>query len=496
MSRQDFRAGFVDGVERGPTVLEWQGDAHPEWLRARLVKNGPGRFGVGTDRYHHWFDGLALLLEFDFADEVSYRAAYLKSPDYVDAMRAGRVVYTEFATVPKRSFWRRLWCTLSPIAQFGDNASINFLTTSAGAVAISDLPGGIVLDPDTLEVTGTMSLHRPPILLTNTPHPQHDDARGEWFNVGIGLSWRGFGYEVFALPDDSSRPRSVAFVRRRAPAYMHTVGATERYVVIIEHPMKASLARFFTLALRKAPIIDAFRWDGTRPLRFVVVDKDSGEVVTTVEAPAAFAFHATNLYDDGDDVVIDLCTYPDDRPIDELYLDRLLGPDGGDTTPATLQRYRIHTSSSRLTGPERITEASVEFPTAHPGHLHRAYTYTYAASKDPGRPGDFTNALVKVNVQTGEVLRWAEPGCYPTEPVMVPDPQGTAEDDGVVLCVVLDATRETSMLLMLDAASFTERGRAYLPDVVPFGLHGVMLPRRSNGDASNGASTGSTAPQP
>ncbi len=474
----DFRLGFTNGTDRERCTLQWQGQAHPDWLRARLVKNGPGMFDVGDQQYHHWFDGLALLLEFDFGDELTYMSQFLHSPDHDVAVKEGRIPFTEFATVPKRSFWKRLWCTLSPIAQFGDNASINFLTRPDSAIAISDLPGGLELDLDTLQVTGTFSLGRPPILLTNTPHPQHDIENGAWWNIGIGLSWRGFGYQVFSLADGSNKPLRHGFIRRSSPAYMHSVGMTDRYMVIIEHPMSASLAKFFTLALRKRPIIDAFAWDGEQPLTFIVVDRRTGEVAARVPVPAKFWFHAANVHEDGDDVVVDLCTYPDDRAITELYLDRLRGPDGGALTPSTFLRYRIDVAGGTATDTP-ITDASVEFPTVNPNHLHKPYRYTWAASVDPTRPNDYTNQLVKVDVQTGEVRTWSQPGCYPGEPIMVPNPAGIAEDHGVVLCVVLDAPKRASMLLMLDAETFTELGRAELPDVVPFGLHGVVIPRRT-----------------
>ena len=51
---------------------------------------------------------------------------------------------------------------------------------------------------------------------------------------------------------------------------------------------------------------------------------------------------------------------------------------------------------------------------------------------------------------------WSEEGCYPGEGVFAGRPGRTAEDDGVVLSVVLDAPRGTSFLLVLDAATFTE----------------------------------------
>jgi carotenoid cleavage dioxygenase-like enzyme len=73
---------------------------------------------------------------------------------------------------------------------------------------------------------------------------------------------------------------------------------------------------------------------------------------------------------------------------------------------------------------------------------------------------------------------------YSGEPFFVPDPkEGAAEDDGIVLSVVLDGKRpnpnpkmmETpgeSYLLVLNATTFEELDRAYLGCHIPLSIHG------------------------
>jgi carotenoid cleavage dioxygenase-like enzyme len=53
------------------------------------------------------------------------------------------------------------------------------------------------------------------------------------------------------------------------------------------------------------------------------------------------------------------------------------------------------------------------------------------------------------------------------------------EDDGAILSVVLDAARGSSFLLVLDAASFEELGRAEAPQRIPLGFHGQFFRRPS-----------------
>lgn len=73
------------------------------------------------------------------------------------------------------------------------------------------------------------------------------------------------------------------------------------------------------------------------------------------------------------------------------------------------------------------------------------------------------------------MLRWFEAGAYPGEAVFVARPGGMAEDDGIILSVVLDTLAGTSFLLVLDAATLEEQARACVPHHIPFGFHGTHL---------------------
>ena len=66
----------------------------------------------------------------------------------------------------------------------------------------------------------------------------------------------------------------------------------------------------------------------------------------------------------------------------------------------------------------------------------------------------------------------------PSEAVFVPAGPDAAEDDGWVLSLVYDADRDTSDLLVLNAADFTGEPQAvvHLPQRVPFGFHGNWVP--------------------
>jgi carotenoid cleavage dioxygenase-like enzyme len=100
------------------------------------------------------------------------------------------------------------------------------------------------------------------------------------------------------------------------------------------------------------------------------------------------------------------------------------------------------------------------------------YRYVYSASINNQHRRGFYNQLAKVDIQSGQTSTWYSEECYPGEPIFVGRPDRTEEDDGVVLSVVLDAAAGTSFLLVLDASSFTEIGRAEIPHPILFGYHG------------------------
>ena len=73
------------------------------------------------------------------------------------------------------------------------------------------------------------------------------------------------------------------------------------------------------------------------------------------------------------------------------------------------------------------------------------------------------------------VQEWFTPRHYPSEPIFVPRPNATREDDGVVLVVALDGTRGLSYLLVLDATNMTTLATSYSPVVIPYDVHGQFI---------------------
>jgi all-trans-8'-apo-beta-carotenal 15,15'-oxygenase len=103
--------------------------------------------------------------------------------------------------------------------------------------------------------------------------------------------------------------------------------------------------------------------------------------------------------------------------------------------------------------------------------------YAWMAVTHRERGNDPLQAIEKLDLHSGERWVWsAAPRGFVSEPLMVPRPGATAEDDGWLLCLVWTGGRCASDLVILDAASLAEVAVLELPLAVPHGLHGSWAP--------------------
>jgi carotenoid cleavage dioxygenase-like enzyme len=430
----------------------------PSWLQGALIRTGPAKWDVGDRVMNHWFDGFAMLHRFGFVDgEVSYANRFLESRAYRAARADGKIAYSEFATDPCRSLFARVSAMFSP--KLTDNANVNLTKLGERFIAMTETPIPVEFDAGTLAAAGVP--YKPPGQLS-TAHPHMDRATKGMLNYAAKLGPRT-SYRFFLLRPGSSRPEVIATKSVRAPAYMHSFGLTERWLVLAEFPFVVNPP---SLAFSGRPYIENYRWKPELGTRFHLFDRRNGDSIGPFETEPRFGFHHVNSYEDGGDVVVDICTFPDAGIVEDLYLDRLRA--GKPVAPASLERFRISPDPGTVEV-ERLVDESIELPRINYGRCNeRPYRYAWGV----GSRGAWIDGIVKADVVERRSIEWAEDGCFPGEPVFVATPGAKDEDDGVLLSVVLDGRKGNSFLLVLDARSLDEVARAEVPHHIPFGFHG------------------------
>jgi len=444
--------------------LELSGEL-PSWLRGSLLRTGPAKFEIGEKRMRHWFDGLAMLHRFTIErGRVSYGNRFLESRSYRAAREQGRMVYAEFATDPCRSLFKRVQTLFSPGSAMPDNANVNVARLGERFVAMTETPLPVEFDARTLEAAGVRPYDVPGQI--TTAHPHLDRASGGMLNWAVKLGVRN-RYRFFMVgrsSRDRSEHRLLASLPVKEPAYMHSFGLTERWLVLVEFPL---VVNPLALALSGRPYIENYRWKPELGTRFTLVDRLTGETVGGFRTDPCFAFHCVNSYEEDGEVVVDVCGYPDAGIIEDLYLDRLLA--GKPIQAAALTRYRLRVAD-RSVSREALADVDIELPRINYGRCNeRPYRYVWGVGDGPG---GWMERVLKVDTTDGSAVSWSQPACYPGEPVFVESPGAVDEDDGVLLSVVLDATAAASFLLVLDACSMSELARAEVPHHIPLGFHG------------------------
>jgi carotenoid cleavage dioxygenase-like enzyme len=447
--------------------LEASGEV-PGWLSGTLVRNGPARYEAGAETLNHWFDGLAMLHAFGFADgEVSYANRFLRTDAYRAVAEEGRIGFGEFATDPCRSIFSRVQTLFTGGDPGGANANVNVVRLGERYVAMTETPLPVRFDPQTLETLGVDRAAGPPRGQHATAHPHHDRERDELVAYVVEFGARS-RYHVYSIPSACDSKRTIASLPVRHPSYMHSFALTEHYAILAEFPL---VAVPLELALSGKPFIANYKWKPERGARFLVVDRNSGELRGRYETDPFFAFHHINAFERGGDLVIDLCAYDDAQIIRDFYLDRARDPRTRFAPPEP-RRYTIDLDRGGVRV-EPLADTVLELPRIdYRGFNMREYRYAYGVGKREASAPGFLDQLVKLDVESGETNVWHEDGCFPGEPVFLRTPGETAEDGGVLLSVVLDGRSETSFLLILDATTLDEVARASVPHHIPFGFHG------------------------
>ena len=276
----------------------------------------------------------------------------------------------------------------------------------------------------------------------------------------------------------------------RQQIYSHSFGMTQKYFIFIQQPLTVNLWKLAASRFIGWSILETFAWNPRKDVNFVIISRESGEVVLTIKAEPFFFFHVANAYDDDNQIVLDICCYPDAQIFHQLYLQETRKTDTHPEKTAftsQLRRYRLPvdldqsevvTLKKETTGLdyEVLSDLCFDLPRINEKHNRLRHRYVYGAcSADNKIEGLLLCKLIKVDVEIKESLVWSEEGCLVSEPVFIPAPDSQREDDGVVLSSVYDTINNNSFLLVLDASTFTELARAEVPIRFAPSFHGRFV---------------------
>ncbi|XP_053307679.1 carotenoid-cleaving dioxygenase, mitochondrial [Spea bombifrons] len=498
----------------------------PTWVNGSLLRNGPGRFEFGNDKYRHWFDGMALMHNFKIENgSVTYMSKFLQSDSYTTNKSENRIVISEFGTLampdPCKSVFERFMSKFKLTST--DNCSVNYVQYKGDYYVSTETNFIRRVDPKDLETLEKVDWSQFIAVNGATAHP-HYDPDGTAYNMGNSYGKSGTRYNIIRVPAQKSNSAetlegaqvvcSIEPEDKMKPSYYHSFAMTENYVVFLELPLKLNIMKILTSQIKGKAFSDSMSWEPQLNTMFHVVNKHTGERHSVTFYTEPFMnFHQINAYEDQGCIVLDLCGQDDGtavklfelqnlrksgQALDELYKQvskayprRFVLPLGTDSMKEDVDlnplKYTSATAVKQADGKVWCTHESLhdhtldicglEFPQINYSKYNtKKYRFIYGC----GFQHLVGDSLIKLDVETKKAKVWKEKGFYPSEPIFVPYPESTEEDDGVLLSAVLTPHQDKNIfLLILDAKEFTEIGRAEVPVQIPYGFHGIFVPQRS-----------------
>lgn len=452
--------------EKTLTNLEVKGTI-PQWLKGSLIRTTPAKYDFAEGSVKHWFDGLCMLHKFSFDEgKVSYKSKFVESSDYKNSLKENKPTFQGFGTLPNKSAFQKLKGFAFPEKNYLPNPNVNVTRINGEFVAMTEVNPFTRFSVDTLATLGAFETKDKMKALVTTAHPHYDFKRKEFYNLAINFS-KTSEYIFYKIPEGVNEKQIVCSIKVEKPAYIHSFGLTENYIILVECPL---IVNPLSLIVPTKAFIDNYKWTPDKGTNFYVIDKNTGKY-QVLNTKAFFTFHTINAFEEKDTIIFDIATFEDHSLINALYLENLRS--NKQLPLPYFNRFELNLKSNKVTS-EIFKDFNIELPRINYKNFNtQKYNYCYANGITSERL--FFNQVVKLDLAKKEKQVWHEEGCYTGEPVFVSKPNSAIEDEGVLLSLVLDTNKKHSFLLILDALSFEELARINLPHHIPFGFHGQFF---------------------
>jgi carotenoid cleavage dioxygenase-like enzyme len=411
------------------TAFEVTGSIPPE-LSGRFLRNGPNP-QTGESAHHFLGNGMVHGIELRNGKANWYRNRYVRTP-----------LYEEKGADP-----------LSALGDLTKSLAHTHIIGHAGKIlALEELHLPYQLTPD-LDTVGPYNFDSK-LNTGMTAHPKRCGESGELMFFAYGVTPPYLTYHRASTEGVLVQSEEIEV---KGATMVHDFNITRNFAIFMDLPVLFDIE---AAASNGFPI----RWSDDYGARLGVMPRNGrNQDVVWYNIDPCYVYHPMNAYEDGDELVIDVCR-----------LAHSVKADVEDPSPF-LHRWTIDQATGKVSETQ-LDDNSVEFPRVPDSLVGLPYRYGYTADFGDGEGKSV--GFRKYDMRTGgSTFHELKNGRNGGEPVFVPAENASAEDDGYLLSYVYDPAANKSELVVLDASKIESEpiARVHLQTRVPEGFHGSWV---------------------
>ena len=375
-------------------------------------------------------------------------------------------------------------------SKYGDNIWIQLsqLPDKKTYVSTTDQAVPLVIDPETLGQLGMLKWEDDIICEMGITHTKYlKDGTMVSFCQSKGLT---NSINVFKINPATPLKRELigSFTTDRL-AYGHSFGLTEEYVIIFEQPISFD---FLGMTAGK-PMVQDFIFEKDQTTKIHVMTIADGSVQTFDTEIWSINMHTANSYIDSDgSLVIESQTYenPEVDPFAIVGFERL-----NDITKlvntklgSKFRKYSMNLEHGTIKVKEQISveNGTVDLPKYNEKYdgIKNCFTYLTSMWQPTVIDEHFGFTIYKYDsCQEKIVAEWKTDQTVNQEANFVANPNGTAEDDGLILTQTYDFMKKQSHLTVIDPKTMKTLNQYLTPFAIPMGVHSAYFRESSSDDA-------------
>jgi len=469
--------------------LNWELNATvPAWVKGQFIRNGPARLDMGGEKYFTMYmDGWGKLHSFKLNGGKVLASGKFTETELYSKDKAAHEILPAITLAPVGPKDWTMMEMMQGLKNGFDNTNTHVWrygssTNKAEAqyVAITDYPTQTEFGVDSLDFKRAVV---PAHSWGSCAHPLIEPGTENTINYQIKTDWlfRPNYFEVWRYTK-LGEGQMIAKWKPKKMGYIHSFSLTENFAIFFFYPL---VMVFTNMIAGGGHPLSSLTWDGTAPTDIYVVNLKTGAIQLETSTLPLFSAHHINAYEDGRDLVVDLCQGEPDGLGHYMELETMrAAKQGKGKATSKLRRFVINmdTKMTAMTTPQAPVTSppaapipnwitTFDFPTINEQYRGRRYCYAYGVvAIDYAYMALVKKSLCEDAPDKDRVYRI--PNHYYSEANFIPNPEGKSEDDGVLVTIGYDGVKGQSYLLILDAMTLEPINMAYSPFRIPYSFHG------------------------